>query len=120
MDGRVALPGMRKLIFFALVMSGCASDEGGMDLDHHDARCVAACKTTAWDEGSMMTRECSSGSVDRCLDECEARIAGLPPLCQTCVAHVDRVSVTSIAGTSIAECRSLWVPVSECTASCQM
>jgi hypothetical protein len=66
-----------------LVLLACAGD-GGADLSNRDPRCVAACTDTPpRDEG--VGAVCDDESRVQCVDQCEARIANVSSLCQTCL-----------------------------------
>ncbi len=109
---------MRRFTLFLVVLTACNGD-GGVHLGSADERCVATCDPDTWDEGEMKKKVCNSASVNRCIDECEARIAGLPTLCQTCLAEGGYLYPTS-TGTPEVECDARWRSVSECSTSCQM
>ena len=68
-----------------LTLASCAGDGSGhVDTSNRDPRCVAACpETMPQVEGAGAV--CDAASRTQCLDECEARIAGLPSLCQSCL-----------------------------------
>jgi hypothetical protein len=72
-----------KVILF-ITLAGCAGSNGQLDTSSHDPRCVAACPVTM-PEVSGAGAVCDTASRAQCLDECEARIAGLPSLCQSCL-----------------------------------
>jgi hypothetical protein len=57
-----------------------------LDLSSRDPRCLAACPETmpAHDGVGAI---CDTASRAGCLDECEARIAGLPTVCQNCLVE---------------------------------
>ena len=75
---------MRLMLLIPLVLAACGGDDGDLDLDNRDARCVSACPATMQDiEG--VGEICSTASRGDCLDACEARIAGLASTCQTCL-----------------------------------
>ncbi len=70
----------------AVVLVACTGDGAGVDLANRDARCVSAC-TASEPRYEGSGRVCSTASRERCLDECEARIAGVPTVCQSCLAE---------------------------------
>lgn len=74
---------LKSCVFFAL--AACAGNgSGSIDTSSHDPRCVATCPETM-PEVSGAGPVCDTQSRAQCLDECEARIAGLPSLCQSCL-----------------------------------
>jgi hypothetical protein len=72
-----------KAILF-ITLAGCAANSDHVDTSDHDPRCVAACPETM-PEVPNAGAVCNAASRTQCLDECEARIAGLPSLCQSCL-----------------------------------
>jgi hypothetical protein len=73
---------IKAVLFFTL--AACASNDGHVDTSDRDPRCVAACPETMPEvEGAGAV--CNAASRTQCLDECEARIAGLPSVCQSCL-----------------------------------
>ena len=71
-----------QVLFFVLI--GCGTSSGDLDLSKRDPRCVAACPETM-PEYEGVGAVCDTASRAQCLDECEARIAGLPSVCQSCL-----------------------------------
>jgi len=61
-----------------------ATDGSEVDTSNRDPRCVAACPVTM-PETDGVGPVCDAASRSQCLDQCEARIAGLPTLCQSCL-----------------------------------
>lgn len=72
-------------ILLAMVGAGCA-DDGGVDLDNYDARCVTAC-TDDPPRVEGAGDVCNSASRTQCLDECTARIAGVATVCASCLVE---------------------------------
>jgi hypothetical protein len=71
-------------ITLLFTLAACAGNDGHVDTSDRDPRCVAACPETMPEvEGAGAV--CDAASRTQCLDECEARIAGLPSLCQSCL-----------------------------------
>jgi hypothetical protein len=73
-------------LMFAVALIGCAGDDGGVDLDNYDARCVAACtdEPPALDGAGDV---CNGASRTTCLDTCEARITGVSSVCASCLTE---------------------------------
>ena len=71
-------------IAFMVAACGTSGGPGDLDLDKRDPRCVAACPETM-PQYEGVGRVCDSASRVQCLDECEARIAGLKTVCQSCL-----------------------------------
>lgn len=61
---------------------------GGDDVDvaNRDPRCLSACPETM-PQTAGVGAVCDTASRAQCLDECEARIAGLPTVCQSCLVE---------------------------------
>jgi hypothetical protein len=78
---------MKQTVVLSMLLVACAGDgSGGLDLSARDPRCVAACPETMPDyEG--VGEVCNVASRVACLDECEARIAGVSNLCQSCLVE---------------------------------
>jgi hypothetical protein len=74
-------------IAFTFVVLGCGGGgSGDVDLPSRDPRCISACPETKPPyEG--VGRVCDTASRAQCLDECEARIAGLATVCQNCLVE---------------------------------
>jgi hypothetical protein len=74
------------LVMSSLAACGGTTGNDGSDVDtsHNDPRCVAACPETM-PKSADIGAVCDSASRSQCLDECEARIAGVPTLCQSCL-----------------------------------
>jgi hypothetical protein len=70
----------------SLAACGGTNGDDGSDVDtsNHDPRCVAACPETMPLDPNIGA-VCDSASRGQCLDECEARIAGEPTICQSCL-----------------------------------
>jgi len=76
---------MNKLGLAVLVVLafGCG-DSGGVDLANRDPRCVVACTDTPpLTDGAGDV--CNTDSRVTCLDDCEARIAGVMTVCANCL-----------------------------------
>ncbi|MFN0253215.1 MAG: hypothetical protein ACKV2T_40450 [Kofleriaceae bacterium] len=76
---------MRSLALLVVVLVGCG-DDGGVDLDSYDPRCVAACT----DEPPRVEGAgdvCDAASRVQCLDTCEARITGVSSVCASCLTE---------------------------------
>lgn len=77
---------MRSILFVVSLVAACGGGSGGGDPDlaDRDPRCVSACTDNppAIDGAGDV---CNTGSRVDCLDECEARIAGVPNTCATCL-----------------------------------
>ena len=67
-----------------LAIAACAGNSSSVNPADHDPRCVAACPETM-PAVSGAGAVCDTQSRAQCLDECDARIAGLPSLCQSCL-----------------------------------
>lgn len=74
----------RLLMSFAFVVACGGTSDSDVDLENHDPRCVTACPETT-QEIQGVGEVCNAASRTQCLDECEARIAGLAKTCQTCL-----------------------------------
>ena len=74
----------RTLFFVRVVAAAGCSDDGGVDLDDYDARCVAAC-TDDPPSVSGAGDVCDTASRQACLDTCTARIEGVATVCATCL-----------------------------------
>lgn len=73
------------VVCFLAACGGTTGDDGSnVDTSHNDPRCVAACPETM-PQYAGVGAVCDSASRAQCLDECEARIAGVPTLCQSCL-----------------------------------
>ena len=72
-------------LLLAFVLAGCAGD-GDLDLSQRDPRCIAACPETM-PRYEMAGRICDAPSRALCLDECEARIATVSTVCQSCLVE---------------------------------
>lgn len=73
-------------LLLAFALAACAGDGHDLDLSARDPRCIAACPETMppyQNAGSV----CDSPSRALCLDECEARIAGVSTVCQSCLVE---------------------------------
>lgn len=57
-----------------------------LDLGNRDPRCVAACPETMPSHPDIGPI-CDAASRTQCLDQCEARIAGLSTVCQNCLVE---------------------------------
>ncbi|MEP6860209.1 MAG: hypothetical protein ABJE66_06290 [Deltaproteobacteria bacterium] len=81
---------MKRFQVFALLGLSLAACGGGagadsnLDTSNRDPRCVAACPATM-PQYAGVGAVCDTQSRGECLDLCEARIAGLPTLCQSCL-----------------------------------
>lgn len=76
---------MNRSCILLLVLVACTSNEG-VDVSDRDPRCVTACTgSEPPDEG--VGRVCDAASREQCLDECEARIANVTPICQSCLVE---------------------------------
>ena len=74
-------------VLFTIAALGCgAGGDTAPDLSARDPRCVSACPETM-PEYEAVGRVCDTASRVQCLDECEARIAGLPTVCQNCLVE---------------------------------
>lgn len=71
-------------MFLCLALAACTSNSSSVDTSSNDPRCVAACPETM-PESPVIGPVCNTTSRAQCLDQCEARIAGLPNLCQSCL-----------------------------------
>ena len=71
---------------FALCVVACAGEDGDVDLENRDPRCVSAC-TAEEPRYEGVGRVCNAASRAQCLDECETRIANLMSVCQTCLVE---------------------------------
>lgn len=74
-------------LFLCSFVAACgtsANDGSDVDTSDRDPRCVAACPETM-PQYDGVGPVCNAASRVQCLDECEARIAGLPTLCQSCL-----------------------------------
>ena len=80
---RFQLPALLLCSLFA-ACGGAASDPSDVDTSDRDPRCVAACPVTM-PQYDGVGPVCDAASRSQCLDQCEARIAGLPTLCQSCL-----------------------------------
>jgi hypothetical protein len=72
-----------------LLVVACLVGCGGgasTSLEDRDPRCVSAC-TDDLPEIDGAGDVCSSASQSACLDECEARIAGVASLCASCLVE---------------------------------
>lgn len=76
-----------KMTSLVLVVAafGC-SGGGGEDLADRDPRCVAAC-TDDPPQIDGAGDVCNTDSRVQCLDECEARIAGVTTVCANCLVE---------------------------------
>jgi hypothetical protein len=73
---------MRSLALVAVLMFGCGG--GGMTPEGGDPRCVSVCTDDPPPvEGAGDV--CNSASQANCIDECEARIAGVVTVCASCL-----------------------------------
>ena len=70
----------------AVGCSGDPGDAGGVDVSSRNPRCVSACPETMPPYPGA-GEICDAASREQCLDECEARIAGLAPICQNCLVE---------------------------------
>jgi hypothetical protein len=77
---------MRSLVVSLMVVVAGCGDDGGVDLDSYDPRCVAAC-TDELPSIEGAGDVCDSGSRVQCLDTCEARIAGVASVCASCLTE---------------------------------
>jgi hypothetical protein len=77
-----------KRFLYVVFAIGCAG-QPGVDLSSRDPRCIAACPETM-PQYDGVGPVCDTASRVQCLDECEARIKGLPTVCQNCL--VDNAS----------------------------
>jgi hypothetical protein len=75
-----------KLASFLCLVVACGGANPDLDIDSRDPRCVAACPETV-PEHDNIGPICNAASRGQCLDECEARIAGLPTVCQNCLVE---------------------------------
>jgi hypothetical protein len=70
-----------------LFITACGTNSGDPpDVSNRDPRCVAACPESMPQYDGVGT-VCDNASRTQCLDECEARIAGLPTQCQNCLVE---------------------------------
>ncbi|CAN5167665.1 hypothetical protein BH11MYX1_BH11MYX1_35260 [soil metagenome] len=69
-----------------LLVAACGGSDAQLDVSSRDPRCVSACPETM-PMTAGVGAVCDTASRTQCLDECEARIAGLPTLCQSCLAE---------------------------------
>lgn len=67
-------------------IAACGGPDATLDLSSRDPRCVSACPETM-PQYEGVGRVCDTTSRAQCLDECEARIAGLPTVCQNCLVE---------------------------------
>lgn len=77
---------MNRMLSLILLVSACASDGDSVDVSNRDPRCVAAC-TQREPAYEGVGRVCNNESRGQCLDQCEARIASLPTVCQSCLVE---------------------------------
>ncbi|MEO6777206.1 MAG: hypothetical protein ABI467_30035, partial [Kofleriaceae bacterium] len=63
---------------------GGTNNGSDLDVSDDDPRCVATCPETM-PEYVGVGAVCDTASRAQCLDECAARIAGVPTLCQSCL-----------------------------------
>lgn len=73
-------------LLLAFVLAGCAGDGHDLDLSARDPRCIAACPETM-PRYENAGRICDAPSRALCLDECEARIATVSTVCQSCLVE---------------------------------
>ncbi len=97
---------------------GCGSDAGREDPDSgtlSDARCIELCAIEDAGPERMMDT-CSAASARRCLERCEARIAGADTACANCLLEgatfAPGVLIPHVECVPSSECES----ESECTA----
>lgn len=67
------------------LLVGCGTSDG-VDTSDRDPRCVSACPATM-PRYEGVGRVCNAASREQCLDECETRIAGVSPICQSCLVE---------------------------------
>lgn len=72
--------------FILLVFLLACSGDDGVDVSSRDPRCVSAC-TSSEPPHEGIGRVCDTASFAQCLDECEARLAGVAPICQNCLVE---------------------------------
>ena len=78
---------MNRLFVLCIVFTtACGTSSDGPDLSTRDPRCVAACPESM-PQYDGVGAVCDTASRVQCLDECEARIAGLPTQCQNCLVE---------------------------------
>jgi hypothetical protein len=75
-----------RIFVIAALLAACGTSSPDVDIESRDPRCVSACpETMPRYEG--VGRVCDTASRAQCLDECEVRIAGVTPICQSCLAE---------------------------------
>lgn len=94
-------------VLLALVVASLAacgtSSPDGVDVSDRDPRCVSACPVTMpYYEGAG--RVCNAASREQCLDECEARIAGVSSICQSCLVEEAEFSPDGSDGVGFSNC----------------
>jgi hypothetical protein len=89
---------MNRFIVILLATAACGSSADAPDLSNRDPRCVSACPETM-PQYDGVGRVCDAPSRVQCLDECEARIAGLPTVCQNCLVEDACFGPTGCFGT---------------------
>jgi hypothetical protein len=89
----LALPALPALF---TLLAACSGDDG-VDVSDRDPRCVSACVEPA-PQYDGVGRVCDTSSLARCVDECEARIAGLATICQNCLVEDSCFSPTGCLG----------------------
>src|SRR3569832_2549464 len=80
---RLQLPAL----FLCSLVAACgtsANDGSNVDTPDRDPRRAAACPETM-PQYDGVGPVCNATSRVHCLDECEARIAGVPTICQSCL-----------------------------------
>lgn len=82
-----------------LFIAACGTSNDPPDVTKYDARCVAACPESM-PRYDGVGAVCDSASRVACLDECSARIAGLPTQCQNCLVEDASFGSYSEAGES--------------------
>jgi hypothetical protein len=89
----------RTFVIIGLLASCGTSD--GVDVSDRDPRCVSACPETM-PRYDGVGRICNAASREQCLDECETRIAGVSPVCQSCLVEDAEFSPGGGSGDDIA------------------
>jgi hypothetical protein len=77
---------LKALLLIGLLAACGTSSPDGIDESDHDPRCVAACPATM-PRYEGVGEVCDAASREQCLDQCAARIAGVSPVCQSCLVE---------------------------------
>ena len=72
------------LCLLLVACGGGGAGDDSVDAANRDPRCLAACPETM-PQYDGVGAVCDTASRAQCLDECEARIAGVPTVCQSCL-----------------------------------